>query len=66
MELPKLGKRHLVYENPYQKVYTTRATFPNFTKEYFVTDFDPRVGLVAARDDRVLLVRLRRLLHRLS
>ena len=41
MELPQLGERHLVYENPYQKVYTTRATFAEYTKEYYVTDFGP-------------------------
>ena len=65
MELPELGERHLVYENPYQKVYTTHATFPNFTKEYFVTDFGPRAGLVAVKGDRVLLVSQYRLPKRL-
>jgi 8-oxo-dGTP pyrophosphatase MutT (NUDIX family) len=67
MELPQLGERHLVYENPYQKVYKARATFAEFTKEYYVTDFGPRAGLVAVDGDRVLLVRQYRLLiHRLS
>ena len=60
MELPQLGERHLVYENPYQKVYKARATFAEFTKEYYVTDFGPRAGLVAVDGDRVVNAHLMR------
>ena len=50
MELTQRGECHLVYENPYQKVCKARATFAEFTKEYYVTDFGPRAGLVAIAD----------------
>lgn len=60
--LPVISERQLVYENPYQQVYSVKANFGSFSKEYFVTDTGQRAGVVAMNDGNVLLVRQYRLL----
>lgn len=62
MEPPQIGDRQVVYENQYQQVYQVRANFHGFAKEYFVTDYGRRAGLVVVRGESVLLVRQYRLL----
>jgi len=62
METPVISPRTLVYENPRQRVYRVEAKFRDFTKEFFVTNFGPRVGLVVIRDGHVLLCEQYRLL----
>ena len=56
-ETPKIGPRHVVYQDKYQKVYQVKANFGEFTKEYFVTDTGRRAGIVVTRGSFVLLVR---------
>ncbi len=59
--------RRVVYENPHQKIWRVVAEVDRRTKEYFITDYGPRAGLVVVRDQNVLLVRQYRLLiNRLS
>lgn len=59
---PRIGAREVVYENPHQQVYRVPVDFGAYRKEYFVTDYGRRVGLVVVRDGSVLLVRQWRLL----
>jgi len=62
-DLPiRIGDRELEYENPYQKVFRVAVDFEDHSKEIFVNDFGPRVGVVIARGDDLLLVRQYRLL----
>lgn len=64
---PRIGPREVVYANAHQQVYRVAADFGAYRKEYFVTDYGRRVGLVVLRGESVLLVRQYRLLiERLS
>ena len=62
MIAPRIGPRHIVYQNAYQQVHRVGATFEGFSKEYFVTEVGSRAGLVLVDADRVLLVRQYRFL----
>jgi len=62
MASPQIGQREVVYENSYQQVYKVAVNFGSFTKQYFVTDYGQRVGIVVAKAECVLLVRQFRLL----
>ncbi len=62
MHSPRIGPRQVVYENRHQHVYRVIADFGGFTKEYFVTDYGQRAGLVVLQGASVLLVRQYRLL----
>ena len=62
MDMPEISPPVLVYENPRQQIYRVTAKFSEFTKEFFVTNFGARVGLVAVKGDCILLVRQYRLL----
>lgn len=55
-------KCEVVYENRYQKVWRVLAILDGLTKEYFITDYGQRAGLVVVRGTEVLLVRQNRLL----
>jgi ADP-ribose pyrophosphatase len=59
---PNLGSKKLVYQNKHQRIYELIADFGRFKKQYFVNEFGPKVGLVAVKNDSVLLVRQYRLL----
>lgn len=61
---PRIGPAEIVYRNRYQRIARVRADFPDLTKEYFVTEFGERVGIVPIRKDTVLLVRQYRLIPR--
>ena len=64
---PCIGPRHVVYRNPHHHVYAVTADFGAFSKEYFVTEYGTRAGLVIVKDRSILLVRqYRMLLNRLS
>ena len=64
---PRIGHRQVVYQNRYHHVYRVEADFGEFTKEYFVTDYGKRAGLLVLQGDSVLLVRqYRMLIDRLS
>lgn len=59
---PRLGPRELLHENPRQRVVRVPADFADFQKEYFVTEYGTRAGLLVVRDGAVLLTRQYRLL----
>lgn len=59
---PKIGRKEILYEDKYQQIYSVRANFGDFTKDYFVRDSGKRAGLVVTNNDSVLLVRQHRLL----
>jgi 8-oxo-dGTP pyrophosphatase MutT (NUDIX family) len=59
---PRIGPAEIVYRNRYQQIARLHAAFPGVTKEYFVTEFGERVGVVPIRDDAALLVRQYRLI----
>ena len=62
MNVPQIGPRSLVHENPFQQIFRVPVDFGGFSKEYFVREDGKHVGLVVVRDDSVLLVRQFRLL----
>lgn len=57
----RIGSRQKVYENQYQQVYRVMTTVAGSEREYFVTDYSRRAGVVAVNDGSVLLVRQYRL-----
>jgi 8-oxo-dGTP pyrophosphatase MutT (NUDIX family) len=59
---PRKGARITIFENQYLWTYSLSADFGAYTKEYFVTDYGQRVGVVAVRRGSVLLIRQYRLL----
>lgn len=58
---PKFGPRETVYQDPYQSIYTLKADFGDFSKEYFVRYSGPRAGILVLDGDSVLLTRQYRL-----
>jgi 8-oxo-dGTP pyrophosphatase MutT (NUDIX family) len=54
--------KRLDYRNPFMEVNHTSADFGEFTKEYFVIELGPRAGVVAVRENKVLLGRQYRFL----
>lgn len=61
--LPKeISTPRTLFENRFLKLYTVVAQFDTFRKEYFVTEFGPRAGLLVLKGQNVLLVRQYRLL----
>ena len=52
----------LLHENPYSKLYHVSVDFNAFKKDYYVTYFGPRAGVVAVRDGSILLVKQYRFL----
>lgn len=59
---PRRGAPRIIFENQYQRTYALSADFGDAEKEYCVTDYGRRVGIVAVQADDVLLVRQYRLL----
>jgi 8-oxo-dGTP pyrophosphatase MutT (NUDIX family) len=62
MKILKRGPQRLDYINPHMVVNYTKVNFDGFNKEYFVVDLGPRAGVVAIRDDCVLMTRQYRFL----
>jgi ADP-ribose pyrophosphatase len=58
----KLGPQQTTYQTPFFNVYHSRADFGSFSKDYYVINFGPRGGIVAAKDGNVLLARQYRFL----
>jgi len=52
----------VLHENPFSKVIRVGADFGTFQKTFYITHFGPRVGVVAVKDGRLLMVRQYRLL----
>ena len=59
---PNIIDREVVYRNNFYQVRRVDADFGHFTKQYYVSEYGQRVGLVVIRGDDVLLVRQYRLL----
>ena len=57
MKIVKATPKRLDYRNPFMEVNHTRADFGAFAKDCFVVDLGPRFGVVAVRDDSVLMTR---------
>lgn len=51
----RIGPRETLHRNPFSTLYAVRAEFESFAKDYYVTDFGPRAGMMAVRDGKVLL-----------
>lgn len=63
----KFTPRQTTYQTRFFDVYHSQADFGKFTKDYYVVNFGPRGGIVAVRDNNVLLVRqYRYLINNLS
>ena len=58
----KFSPRQTTYQTPFFDVYHSRADFGGFSKDYYVINFGPRGGIVAAKDGNVLLARQYRFL----
>ena len=55
------------HTNPFMQIRHTRADFGSFAKDYFVIELGPRAGIVAIKQDCILLTRQYRfLIDRLS
>lgn len=61
-KLLKILDERVIFENQFVKLYSVKADFGSFTKEYFVTDWGQRVGILILRNESVLLVRQYRFL----
>lgn len=55
-------KKKEIHKNPFSSVLHTEVDFGNFKKDYYVTYFGPRVGVVIINDGNVLLVKQYRFL----
>jgi 8-oxo-dGTP pyrophosphatase MutT (NUDIX family) len=62
MRAERIQRGETIYADRYQRLYRVTADFGTFQKHYCVNDTGVRAGLVAVRDDAVLLVRQYRLL----
>jgi 8-oxo-dGTP pyrophosphatase MutT (NUDIX family) len=49
------SKPRLDYRNPFMEVRYTRVEFDGFQKDYYVIELGPRAGIVAIKDECVLL-----------
>ena len=59
---PDIGAKRVIFQNEFITLYAVTADFGTFQKEYFVTDGGVSTGVLAIRDEEVLLVRQYRFL----
>ena len=63
MKIIRLSDKGITYEAPpFLAIRHRRADFEGFAKDYYVVEFKRRGGIVAVREDRILMVRQYRLL----
>ena len=62
MKPTRVSKEKVLFQNRFLKLHSVVADFDTFQKEYFVTTYGRRVGVLVLKDDSVLLVRQYRLL----
>jgi ADP-ribose pyrophosphatase len=56
--LPKnRGKKEIVFQNKFHKLYHTKVDFDGFSKDYFVNDHGERIAVLVLKEQEVLLVR---------
>ena len=53
----KFTPRQTTYQTQFFEIYHSQADFGQFKKDYFVVKFGPRGGIVAVRNESILLVR---------
>ena len=51
-----------IFKNEFLRLYSVRAAFDGYTKDYFVTEKGSRAGVLLLRDGQILLVRQYRFL----
>ena len=51
----RFEEAELVHENPFHIITKNTGLFHGFKKDYFVVDFGPRAGVVAVKEDKILL-----------
>jgi ADP-ribose pyrophosphatase len=62
IRLPDILNKQVIFQNQYLQLYSVTADFGPFIKNYFITDFGQRVGVLIFRNESVLLVRQYRFL----
>jgi len=58
----RLEKEQEIFQNRFVRLYSVKAHFRDFEREYFIADKGKRVGVFIWRDDEILLVRQYRFL----
>jgi len=56
------GEEHEIFRNRFVRLYSVKAQFRHFEREYFIADKGKRVGVFVWRGDEILLVRQYRFL----
>ncbi|MBF0522021.1 MAG: NUDIX hydrolase [Candidatus Omnitrophica bacterium] len=62
MRKPKTKSNKIIHQNPYGRVSRVTMDFGKRQKDFYVAEFDERVGIVVIRNNMVLLVRQYRVL----
>ncbi len=58
----KIINKGVIYKDPYKNIEKIIAKFPDFNKEFYVSDFGPKVALLLFKGNKILLTRQYRLL----
>ena len=58
----KIISKGIIYKDSYKNIEKIIAKFDNFDKEFYVSDFGPKVALLIINNDKILLTRQYRLL----
>ncbi len=53
----ELSAKQVLFENQFVRFYSVSAKFPAFSKNYYVSDYGRRVGVLIMRDESLFLVR---------
>ena len=57
-----IGEEKEIFQNKFVRLYSVKAKFSEFEREYFVADKGKRVGVLIWRNDEIMLVRQYRFL----
>lgn len=57
MTIPRKTPPRLLHANPFMRIMQVDADFGTFDKSYFIVEFGPRAGVIALRENHVLLAR---------
>ncbi len=58
----KIGPEVDIFTNQFVRLYSVKANFEDFDREYFIADKGKRVGVFVWRDEEIMLVRQYRFL----
>ena len=53
---PTINPREVIFDNQFVQVYRVAAQFAEGTKNYYVSDYGLRAGVLLVRDEKILLV----------